>query len=99
MKSEKELNQRGDFDIVVDAYSGINAVIWMDNRPVTLVSTFAAIEPQKKVKRWSSKEKCAVDVPCPNIVLEYTTDSWAVWIRWTCWCLYIELTENHVSGT
>ena len=43
----------------------------MDNSVVTLASTFTAVEPETSVKRWSSKEKKTISVPCPAIISEY----------------------------
>ena len=59
LKSEKELKVkgRGVVDSAVERERNIVAVKWLDNREVTLLSSYAAIEPLDEVKRFDSKEK------------------------------------------
>ena len=73
--SDKEFLQTGrgsyqEKSTVVDACE-VRAVKWMDNRSVTLLSTFASAEPLNECKRYDKKEKKSVIVPCPAIVQEY----------------------------
>ena len=73
--SDKEFLQTGrgsyqEKSTVVDACE-VHAVKWMDNRSVTLLSTFASAEPLNECKRYDKKEKKSVIVPCPAIVQEY----------------------------
>ncbi|KAK4300288.1 hypothetical protein Pmani_027505 [Petrolisthes manimaculis] len=49
----------------------LRVVKWHDNRGVTLLSNFAALEPQNTVKRWDSKRKKRIDIVCPSIVMIY----------------------------
>lgn len=49
----------------------LRAVKWHDNRGVTLLSNFAAVEPQSTVKRWDTKAKQYKDISCPSIVMLY----------------------------
>ena len=54
--SDKDLvrNGRGSATLKTCDHDGVDlyAVKWFDNRAVTTLSTFAAIEPIKQVKRW-----------------------------------------------
>lgn len=49
----------------------VRAVKWLDNRSVSLLSTFASVEPMNECKRYDKKNKCTVMIPCPAIVHEY----------------------------
>lgn len=71
--SEKELKAqgRGAFDQMVDANSNLTIVRWLDNRAVTLASTFLEAKPLTTVKRWDAKAKTRVEVSRPNIVGVY----------------------------
>ena len=73
LKSEKELKVkgRGAVDSAVEKERNIVAVKWLDNKEVTLLSSYAAIEPLDEVKRFDSKEKKHVAIPRPAIVREY----------------------------
>jgi len=46
-------------------------VRWLDNKPVSLLSTYLHSEPLFNVSRWSKIKQTRIDVPCPNIVGEY----------------------------
>ena len=76
LKSESELrkNGRGSHDAVVDANSGLCIVRWFDNRAVQISSSHVGVEPVTMVKRWDSKAKKHVEVPCPASVTEYNTN-------------------------
>ena len=73
LKTEKDLRQtgRGSHDEVVDANSGLVIVRWLDNKPVTIASTYIGAEPTSNKQRWSSKDKKHIDVSCPAIISEY----------------------------
>ena len=73
LKSVKEVekSQRGTSVVAIKTSSNISAVRWKGNKVVNVLSTFAGKEPQKKVKRYSQKEKKKVDVLQPNVVNIY----------------------------
>lgn len=75
LRTTKELQKigRGATDWYVDANSNIIVVRWLDNGPVTLVSTYAYHHQVGTVKRFSAREKQVVDIPIPKIVREYNT--------------------------
>jgi len=50
---------------------GIVAVTWKDTTIVSLLSTFAAVDPVVKVSRFDRKQKKRVEVNCPNIIKVY----------------------------
>jgi len=49
----------------------IVAVTWKDTKIVSLLSTFAAVDPVMKVSRFDRKQKKRVEVDCPNIIQVY----------------------------
>ncbi|KAJ8932853.1 hypothetical protein NQ314_014397 [Rhamnusium bicolor] len=49
----------------------ITSVIWKDNKPVSLISTYTGILPQTKVERSDRSEKKKIQVDCSNLVREY----------------------------
>lgn len=49
----------------------IVAVLWKDNKLVTLLSTFAGMNPIQEVKRFSKKEKKSILVPSPYVISVY----------------------------
>ncbi|KAL4101148.1 hypothetical protein QTP88_021176 [Uroleucon formosanum] len=49
----------------------IVAVTWKDTKIVSLLSTFAAVDPVVKVSRYDRKQKKRVEVDCPNIIKVY----------------------------
>lgn len=49
----------------------VRAVKWMDNRGVTLVSTFVGAQPLTMAKRYDKTTKREIDVPCPTTVTTY----------------------------
>ncbi|XP_065665259.1 piggyBac transposable element-derived protein 3-like [Hydra vulgaris] len=71
--SEKELkNQgRGSFDYRTDIKSNNIAVSWIDNKVVTLISSFASIEPINSVRRYDRKTCKHIMVKQPYIVQFY----------------------------
>lgn len=44
---------------------------WLDNAPVTLISSVLGDEPLGKAKRYSRSEKKKVDVPQPDVIRQY----------------------------
>ena len=64
---------RGSFEEYVTSFQNtpFASVLWLDNKAVTLLSTYMGSSPVQEVKRFDKKEKKRVEVPCPNLVLEY----------------------------
>ena len=75
LEDDKSLAKRGrgSFDSRVEKEGSMAIVKWYDNRPVTLISSHTAVEPQDKARRWSKQEKAFLDVNRPHIVKEYNT--------------------------
>lgn len=75
MPSDTQIKKsgRGTSVIQVAAMDDVElrVVKWHDNRGVTLLSNFAALEPQSTVMRWDSKRKRHIDIECPSIVMIY----------------------------
>ena len=72
---DKELMKRGrgayeEKEGVMDNTT-VRILKWVDNRAVTLLSTFASAKPIGVVKRWDKKEKKKIDVPRPHTVQIY----------------------------
>ena len=70
-KKDLEGEGRGSSDYCVDANSNTMVLRWLDNGLVQMVSSFIGNEEGGTVKRWSSKDKAKIDVPCPLIVIKY----------------------------
>lgn len=51
----------------------VNVLKWVDNKSVTMLSTYAAIEPEKRVKRFDKKQKKEVLIDCPSIIALYNS--------------------------
>lgn len=51
----------------------VNVLKWVDNKSVTMLSTYAAIEPEKQVKRFDKKQKKEVLIDCPSIIALYNS--------------------------
>lgn len=49
----------------------IVAVIWKDTKVVSLLSTFASVDPVVKVSQFDRKQKKRINVDCPNVVKVY----------------------------
>ncbi|KAF2879634.1 hypothetical protein ILUMI_26547 [Ignelater luminosus] len=62
---------RGSYDCCYDEANQLVAVKWVDNKVVTLASSFLGVEPLGFVKRWTATEKRKVNVNCPRIVQHY----------------------------
>lgn len=79
------------------------AVKWRDSKCVTLLSNISGKFPEKKVKRWCKQEKKEIEVPCPNIVVNYNRNMGGVdicdqqmecyrtWIKTRKWTLKVSL--------
>lgn len=71
LKSRKE--ERGYSEEWVGNVDGtdIVTVMWYDNKPVVLSSSFVGKEPTQKVRRFCKKQKKYLDVDCPQIIRNY----------------------------
>lgn len=49
----------------------VGTVMWYDNKPVLLSSSFVGQQPIEKVKRFCKKQKKYIDIDCPKIVKIY----------------------------
>ena len=49
----------------------VTAVKWLDNRSVTLVSTFVGEEPKMKVERYDRQKKTKIEVDAPQCISVY----------------------------
>ena len=85
LKSEKELKKegRGASDCQVDERCNIAGVCWYNNKVVTLVWSYVAVEPQDGARRWDKTLKDYGVVPRPAIVKECNTSSWDESTSWT----------------
>ncbi|CAH2000662.1 unnamed protein product [Acanthoscelides obtectus] len=71
-KDDRKLQEaKGRYDFWYDENNKLIAVKWVDNKVVTLASSFVGVQPLGSVKRWNAAEKRKVDVPCPKIVQQY----------------------------
>lgn len=59
LPDKKELKEqgRGSFSQIVSEHESICIVRWQDNKPVTIISSFADAYPTTKVKRYSKELK------------------------------------------
>lgn len=75
LPSDKELSKkgRGSSKQIVCNEKKVAVVKWIDNKSVTLASSFVDSFPMGKVKRWSKESKSKVDVECPAIVRQYNS--------------------------
>lgn len=69
---DKDLKKkgRGSYVEMKTTFEGVclRAVKWFDNRPVTLLSTFASASPEQAVKHFDKKTRTTVSIPRPAIV-------------------------------
>ena len=47
------------------------AITWFDNRAVTVLTIYEAIQPYTKLKRWDRKNGQQIQVDCPSAVVTY----------------------------
>ncbi|KAK6186655.1 hypothetical protein SNE40_005941 [Patella caerulea] len=62
---------RGAYDYRVEDDHNIVAVVWYDNKAVTLLSSYVGIDPVGQARRWERKTKQHADVVMPAIIAEY----------------------------
>nr|XP_032514798.1 piggyBac transposable element-derived protein 1-like [Danaus plexippus plexippus] len=48
----------------------VSAVVWKDNKPVNLLSTYVGAEPATTVTRFDKSKKERVAIPCPKVIKE-----------------------------
>ncbi|XP_022100311.1 piggyBac transposable element-derived protein 3-like [Acanthaster planci] len=72
-EDEKKLRKegKGAYDHCVEDSHNIIAVRWLDNKAVTLLSTYTGIEPTDTVRRWDSAVKDHREVERPAIIKAY----------------------------
>ena len=51
--------------------SELRVIRWLDNRPVTILTTYEAVQPSTNAKRWDRKNKVEIQVSCPSAVVTY----------------------------
>lgn len=73
LKSEKILKKegRGSYHFQTDRRSGLTIVRWVDNKVVTMASSFMGVQPLSTAKRFDKKQNGKVDVPIPAVVKNY----------------------------
>lgn len=49
----------------------VSAVVWKDNKCVTLLSSFVGKEPVSNVTRYDRKQKCTTNIECPSVIVKY----------------------------
>ena len=79
LKSEKDLKKkgRGAVDSVVETTTNISLVRWLDNRCVTVVSSYLAVQPLDSVRRYDRSKKEHIDVERPSVIGVYNkVDGW-----------------------
>lgn len=76
LPDEKTLNKepRGAVFEYIGNYqrAEISNVFWLDNKVVSMLSTFVGSDPISNIRRYERKKKEHVSVPCPKIVQIYT---------------------------
>ncbi|CAG4935455.1 unnamed protein product [Parnassius apollo] len=73
IKNALEKKERGycsEKSVAVDNVK-LSVTSWVDNKAVSLCSSYVGKEPKGVVKRYSKKHKRRVDVPCPKAVSIY----------------------------
>ncbi|XP_019744453.1 piggyBac transposable element-derived protein 2-like [Hippocampus comes] len=75
LEDDKSLAKRGrgSVDARVEKKERLVIVKWYDNKSVTLISSYCAVEPQDNARRWSKADKTFLEVRRPHIVKEYNT--------------------------
>ncbi|XP_065583572.1 piggyBac transposable element-derived protein 3-like [Artemia franciscana] len=73
LMDEKEMKRfcMGHVDWRVEKSTEVCLVCWYDNKAVTLVSNYVALEPKDTGRRWDSFEKKYVEIQRPAVIKEY----------------------------
>ncbi|KAK2720491.1 hypothetical protein QYM36_004393 [Artemia franciscana] len=69
--SKLKARGRGSYNWRVETQSNAIVVKWYDNKPVHLISTYAALDPEDTCRRWDGKRNEYADVKRPYCVKEY----------------------------
>ncbi|XP_058817071.1 piggyBac transposable element-derived protein 3-like [Topomyia yanbarensis] len=69
----KKDNPRGFYKESLTTVDGIDvsAIVWKDNKPVNLLSTYVGAEPISTITRYDKKTHKRVSIQCPKAVREY----------------------------
>lgn len=75
LKSESQLKRlgRGSSQVLVNEDKKIALTTWLDNKPVTLLSSIHANNTSDECQRWCKKQKIFVTVTRPEVVKSYNT--------------------------
>lgn len=68
-KEAARIMKRGQIKTVYD--EKLCLTCWRDSQPVYMTSNFCGPDPIGACKRYSAPDKKYIEVPCPNIVLQY----------------------------
>ncbi|XP_055910782.1 piggyBac transposable element-derived protein 3-like [Eupeodes corollae] len=77
LPSQKQLSDanktRGYSEEWVTTVDGVpvTTVMWLDSKPVVLLSSFVGEQPKDKVRRFDKKRKQYIDVDAPNVIPHY----------------------------
>ncbi|CAB4025753.1 Hypothetical predicted protein [Paramuricea clavata] len=73
LKSEKELKKegRGSYHCVVETSKNLFLVLWLDNKCVTVVSSYLVAEPVGSVQRYDRSQKKHISVDRPHVIGVY----------------------------
>ena len=63
---------RGSYVLSTRADEELCCVLWMDNKPVMLMSTAQALDPVSECRRWSKKDNVHIQVPRPALIGSYS---------------------------
>ncbi|KAM4590851.1 piggyBac transposable element-derived protein 3-like isoform 1-T2 [Odontesthes bonariensis] len=69
-----KIQGRGTSAAVTREDGKVCVVKWYDNKPVMMLSTVYAEQPEDKCRQWSKKDKKYVTVTRPSVVREYNTN-------------------------
>ncbi|XP_063749777.1 piggyBac transposable element-derived protein 3-like [Eleginops maclovinus] len=69
-----KIQGRGTSAAVTREDGKVCVVKWYDNKPVMMLSTVHAEQPEDQCRRWSKKDKIYVTVTRPSVVREYNTN-------------------------
>ncbi|XP_054269847.1 piggyBac transposable element-derived protein 3-like [Macrosteles quadrilineatus] len=68
---EFKKSERGSSQVSVREDGKMAVTKWLDNKPVSMLSTSESKEPQHQVKRWNKKEKKYITVSQPAVINSY----------------------------
>ena len=59
---------QGSYALSTRADEELCCVLWIDNKPVMLMSTSQALDPVSECRRWSKKDNVHIQVPRPALI-------------------------------